>query len=351
MIHILNRLKKFLVNLCCCLIPSKKLRGDFRRKMAYGRDEGNLALIRRHFPDIEIKSWRKLSGACNVILIINEELVFPFSQSFACPLKVTGTKEICDFLQPMLEIEIPRIEIARGRFYCLSRYKFIKGMEYGNLPPEKRKIAMAHLAPNLAKFLASLHGCSIPALKASLSGSQKTVRRKLSTRKKGDRPFGKFFPALFGGQLETWIEYARNLRRLKSRERSLHPALAHNDFHPWNIIMDESSLELRGIIDFDNIAISSREEDFGRMAAHLVKLDPDSATGFMRRMMDEYEKGVCTYPPPGIFLDRECIALIARHVVLHNALRQRNAGLDIRGIFERIDRMMEDIGLPLQKAA
>lgn len=151
------RFRRFIANLICGFIPSKKLRSKVRVVLRYPSSRAYMKWVR----DWAAKNdggVRKLSiafgvGCQNLVVILNEKNVFKFSlkdDGYAASVREMRITQAMAKISPF---PIPKMELITWRGITIRRQEFFAGKMLGDFAPSYVLSRRAHLAKQLANFM------------------------------------------------------------------------------------------------------------------------------------------------------------------------------------------------------
>ena len=146
-------MKKTLVNIICCFVPSKHARHRLRVEMTH-----------------PIRKWVKFAASfsknkhpvikrtyghryANFVINVDNKFVFKFPLHGNARDIAMREKRITDALRPISPIKIPKMEIVDLDGMSVRKYEYVNGVGFNSLP---RAVQNAHIdtfAKTVAKFL------------------------------------------------------------------------------------------------------------------------------------------------------------------------------------------------------
>ena len=222
------RLRKLAANVLCCFVPGKKLRHKIR-EAAYPfalAPEQRLALIKKHFPDLNIKRNREIRGAVNNVVVVNESHCFRFvyNREWGGHLgKLPMLVAVAAFMRVRLGLPAPNLEIVEdSRFVPYLKYKYFRGeflchfIRTPEWPKKRRRVARS--MARLLQICSSVKRAELEGWFSSLPG--------------GDKIAAMLFGAL---------------------KDDPHCRYALWNYDPMNLIIDPDTCEITGLIDLDSM--------------------------------------------------------------------------------------------------
>lgn len=216
-------------------------------------------MIQLLFPQLNIHSISKLGfGNDSEAVLVNNEIVFKIPKHQKASNNLSKEKQILDIMKDKITLPIPHVQyyaILPNGFAILG-YNKINGKtltkEAFDLFTEKQK---DNLAKQIAGFLGELHQVKVINYRDFLIDTKVEIETEYKTF------MYKFSRFLTLQQINT----AKALFESILIDESLYrycPVLVHNDFSAGNILFDESTNSISGIIDFGDAAITDRDNDF-----------------------------------------------------------------------------------------
>lgn len=222
----------------------------------------NLLTNFHHYPELkEIHSLNILGeGFGSLVVETDTGIVLRIAKNHISQKNHVFEKEALEFIGDKIkDTEIPKIVVYKESDqnfpFGFIGHKKIEGIP---LSPEMvEESNFSYLAEQIARFLFNLHGIKVPSsFRKSEFPLSETSLTSLWNNISGyikDRVNVVDFIAL-----QNWIQKTI----LQIKELSFTPTLIHGDFWNENIIVDKSSLEIRGVIDFENTCLGYKLLDF-----------------------------------------------------------------------------------------
>ncbi len=217
-------------------------------------DAHRIDLIRTRFPELDVRDWRPLGeGQNSWALLVDERWVFRFPKHAGALRDLNTEAAAVSVVAQHVSVAVPEPRwtgLDQGLETAFLGHGLIPGDAltvelFGSLdePAQKR------IAAQIGQFLRELHSIPVDLLPATVPQADspeqwrsfsEQVRHKLSPLLS---PSGRT-------RLERDVEdTVRSLIELK-----FEPTLRHGDFGPDNILFDEKTQPVTGIIDFGSLA-------------------------------------------------------------------------------------------------
>ncbi|ESA32637.1 6 -aminoglycoside n-acetyltransferase [Leptolyngbya sp. Heron Island J] len=219
-------------------------------------------VIQQVYPDLAINAVDAIShGRNNTVLDVNDQFIFRFPKYIEGLHALKQEITLLKYIQGRISLATPEPE-----FICLADlsgafmgYPKIPGEPlWNNLLSNASSTTQGNLAKQLGEFLSTLHRLSsITELATCLprndTASQWTeIFRRIRT---------KLIPHM-RPDAQTWIisHFERFLNEPK--HFAYKPVLKHGDFGTSNILFDQTTNSISGIIDFSNASLGDPAYDF-----------------------------------------------------------------------------------------
>ncbi len=116
-------------------------------------------LIKLSSGDLNITNYSiNDSGADNLIIIVNNDLVFKFPKQEVFYKK---EKQLLDYIRPHISTIIPNIKIYDFKGQKFTCHKIIDGISYHELTNIEKSKSVEAVSDELAKFFAELHSIEV----------------------------------------------------------------------------------------------------------------------------------------------------------------------------------------------
>ncbi|MEM7534650.1 MAG: aminoglycoside phosphotransferase family protein [Chloroflexota bacterium] len=292
--------------------------------------ESYIESIRTHYPDLDIKTARyhdSSDGQFNVILWVNEEIVFRFPHSVETAETFMTEIKLLTYLRPHLSLPIPHPQfqhpalagtLEEGDTRLFMGYYALPGKPFWRetLDAIEDETVLDHLAAQLAGFLKELH--SIPADAFDMPLVIQDVREDWVKMYDDFRTY--LYPYM---RPDAQAAVTANFEKFLNDPTQFDyvPAFRHGDFGPGNILYDADNKTISGIIDFDSIGLGDPAVDVGAVLtlgepffARMCRVYPEMATyrprvafyqstyalqealyGLRDNVMESFEAGIADY--------------------------------------------------------
>ena len=221
----------------------------------------HLTSIRHSYPDLRVKSARSLDhGQNNDILILNDELIFRFPRYPNMLASLSKEIAVLRHIAGRTDLQVPNPEYANteiaGPHKAFVGYRMIPGAP---LWPESLARfgdkTLERVASQLTGFLSQLHDDGLSKVELPIADTNDELSNLyLRIREK-------LFPCVSQGTRDRIrSHFESHLSRGDFLDSK--PALRHGDFGPSNILFDETTATVTGIIDFGNSGLGDPAYDF-----------------------------------------------------------------------------------------
>lgn len=225
-----------------------------------------IEIIKVKYPDLTIRNYYLNEiGQNNDVYVINKELVFRFPKYESGIVQLRRETEILDYISDKIHVAIPKplyqsLQASEpGKVFM--GYPIIDGEPLWNecLKVVNRDEYVKELASQLVSFLTELHAIS-------LDNFTKKIQLKIrNPREEMQQLYENIQSKLF-----SYMRKDAQLQIVKSFETALNGnafsnidlKLVHGDFGASNILWNEKTMEISGIIDFGNCGIGDPAYDF-----------------------------------------------------------------------------------------
>ncbi len=288
------------------------------------------------FPEFMLRTFEFVGGSSCRVFLANRDTYFRFAHSEKGARTIRKERKFFSHIRNRVPLAVPFYSMYSegcGEFnHPVAGYKAVPGVPVAG-------IKLSSEAPiQLGRFLKALHalpcppgweaeGSRIPADRAQqLLGQIEAHRTALTVEQ---------------------LSWTRGLFKdflASTASRTPHPVvLVHNDIDHYNILCDESTGQLTGIIDAEESTVGDPARDFTPMRAEFGR-------AFVESALHAYGG-----PPDPYFVARVAFwsAALPFHEMLYGI--EKNAGVHVENALARLDRAVrgEDItgGWPLVKTA
>lgn len=229
--------------------------------------EAYIDCIRTCYPELKIENVRyhnSAEGQFNVIVWINDAIVFRFPRSVEVAETLITALKIIETIQSHLSLPIPQPAFRNlDKDQCNELFIGYwampgKPLWQRTLEDIQDEAVLDHIASQLAHFLQELHSIKVDELDLALpvqDGREEWVQMYEDFRTH-------LFPHM---RLDAQKSVTANFDKFlnDSRQFDYVPAFRHGDFGPGNILYDSASRTISGIIDFDSIGVGDPALDVG----------------------------------------------------------------------------------------
>jgi len=230
------------------------------------------SLLEASFPDLAPVSIAEFgAGWDNTVFLVNSAFVFRFPRRrIAVPLMETEIK-LLPWLSRQLAIRIPspsHIGAPSAEFPCVfAGYPLIAGrtLTAMRLADEQRK----SLAAPLGKFLRELHSTSADEARSRGAGTDPIRRLGRSHNSRAIDRLYTFTDDVLPRNVQAHIRSL--LDSLPAAEHLSANTLVHGDLHGSQILVDEVTNELAGVIDWGDVHLGHPAADFAAVHSLLPR--------------------------------------------------------------------------------
>jgi aminoglycoside 2''-phosphotransferase len=217
-----------------------------------------LNAIHKYFPEFPVASIHKTGeGDNSIAFLVNEKYIFRFPKNKEAARQLQKETIILPIIQSQITFEIPQFEMIAPSFH-FAAHKMIAGepltasIFYSLNTAQQKKIQQS-----LSEFLFQLHHAIIPA------GKNYEIET-MDLKEEYDDNFIEakkyIYPHL--SEKERNIISALFTEYLREPDHFNYTAvLIHNDFSKDHILINESTGEMSGIIDFGDMAFGDADYD------------------------------------------------------------------------------------------
>lgn len=211
------------------------------------------------FPQLDIYDISPLGfGNDSIAVLMNNQIVFKIPKHKKASNNLAREKQILDLIKGKITLPIPNplyYAVLPNGFNVIG-YNKIEGKpltskEFATLTNQQK----GNLARQIAKFLKELHQIKVPNSHDFFTDNTIQLETNYKTFME------KFSKYLSLQQVETAKKFFKSIISDESL-KTYKPVLIHNDFSASNILFDETTKTLSGIIDFGDVAIADRDNDF-----------------------------------------------------------------------------------------
>lgn len=218
-------------------------------------------LLQKLIPELAISSCVQKSGDDHEVLVINDEWIFRFAKHPDARAHMHVEVALLKALKNKISLAVPQIAYYFPQSYCFG-YRKIKGVPlikelYQSLNDSQKN----QLGNDLAQFMVELEK-SISLADARKIGLPNAdwPMASIDLKKKLTH---------LDGMLKTIFDSTIDRYTLLEKDVEL-VAVVHNDLHGDNILVDDKTGTLTGIIDFGSTAIGCIYHEFRYL--HLIDL-------------------------------------------------------------------------------
>lgn len=238
--------------------------------------EPYLSQLRAAYPDLHIANAEPLKGGqYNVVLRVNDDLIFRFPRFPEGAEKLRREAAILDGIRPHVDLAIPNFTYRRldlpGSDEIFVGYRMVPGEPFWHeVAATLDADARARVASQLAHFLRELHaipyreviGAALPIASGMTASDWQTGWRDLYARIEMS-----VFPRV-AAEVRAGIA-AQFLPLLNSAVApALTPALIHGDFGTGNLLFERSVGKIVGIIDFGSAGLGDPAYDLAALLTY-----------------------------------------------------------------------------------
>ncbi len=234
-----------------------------------------LDIINHTYPELSIESYRLYGWSWNSYVIdINDRLIFKIPKTAKNQTMLEREIAVSDLLSKYLNVSVPRFEFTKKYkdSKLVAGYRKIPGSPLTNqtyaglnigIPLSKIR-AKSRIIAQLSEILVNLHSLSINDFVnmgvPDEHGEQWKERFEIFYYEVHDavypylkKPLKKKIEKLFDKFLNDQANF------------EFKPALIHGDFGGWNILFEEQSRKISGVIDWGNAVIGDAAMDFAEL--------------------------------------------------------------------------------------
>ena len=149
------------------LIPGKKYRERFRVDKCFDY-YNKLQAIKHACPDMDWKHMKMAKGGGSLAFIVDNTVfkVRKFHKKDNSEKKFTYEKMITDAVAPVLDIQVPHIELVQAGEYLFYKTTFIPGVVLLNLPMKRIMEHNEKIGRQIGRIMRTLFNTDFPQLKS-----------------------------------------------------------------------------------------------------------------------------------------------------------------------------------------
>ena len=155
------------------LIPGKKYREWFRVDKCFDY-YNKLQAIKHACPDMDWKHMKMAKGGGSLAFIVDNTVfkVRKFHKKDNSEKKFTYEKMITDAVAPVLDIQVPHIELVQAGEYLFYKTTFIPGVVLLNLPMKRIMEHNEKIGRQIGRIMRTLFNTDFPQLKSIMPKSK-----------------------------------------------------------------------------------------------------------------------------------------------------------------------------------
>lgn len=218
--------------------------------------------LQQVIPNLVINTCERKSGDDHLALLINDKWIFRFAQNDDAKVHMHIEVALLKALGNTISFAIPRVAYYFPQSYCFG-YRKINGVPltkelYHSLDDAQKKL----ICKDLAQFMVELQkGICIPAARKIGLRNVDWPMASIELRKKCTHLEGSL-KTIFDTFIDRYTLQEKNTEQF---------AVVHNDLHGDNILIDDKTGDLIGIIDFSSTALGSIYHEFRYL--HLIDIN------------------------------------------------------------------------------
>jgi aminoglycoside 2''-phosphotransferase len=225
-----------------------------------------IEIIQRVYPELVIKDYYVNEvGQNNDVIVVNDSLVFRFPKYNQGIVQLRRETEILKYIEEKVSLPIPVPvyksfdELEPGKVF--TGYHLIEGnpLWRNSLLGIKNDVQLRGLASQLASFLSAIHSISGETASRELQLQGCHPREEMFDLYKKIQQ--KLFPFMRKESQEDVTESFENFLQGEALS-NINLALIHGDFGASNILWNQGTSEISGIIDFGGSGIGDPAYDF-----------------------------------------------------------------------------------------
>ncbi len=221
------------------------------------------------YPELDVQTLRVIdSGQVNMILIVNESLVFRFPKTASGVNQLLTELAVLRIIQGRLPIAVPEpvyistLSGLPGKVF--AGHPMVSGEPLGKHIEALKALPSTQLdaiADDLADFMHALHGMPVPSdVSARLPNHSVGRKQNISVLRNqvDDSLTARLLPEYASrvfAQFERFLGDSHNF--------DFAPALRHGDLGPGNVLVDPHTFRLSGVIDFGAAGLDDPATDLG----------------------------------------------------------------------------------------
>jgi aminoglycoside 2''-phosphotransferase len=226
------------------------------------RPQDCLLAVRRADPRLEVGRVRRLgSGWGSWTFVSDSGQVFRFPRSAQAAAELSRTGKLLDRIAGDLSLPVPRY-VAVGEWNGLPfvRYPLIEGQPLVDLGPLDNGTGN-RIAEQLGTFVRSLHRVSVPRVRALFDDPSWAGACRLAVEAIDEH----LSPLLAERDRERLARLTGDLEQVIAPE--VPEVLLHGDLSLLNILVDPTTLQVTGVIDFEEAGIGDPAWDLRLLGA------------------------------------------------------------------------------------
>lgn len=211
------------------------------------------------------------SGLDNLIVIVNDDLVFRFPRDVNSLNVYKKEVELLNYIKPFISTNIPNMKLIEFQNTYFTIHNLIKGADFDSLNAEQKLKILPSLSKDIAEFFAELHSVKntfLPLKKYKLEDW--ACYRYYDYVFEFVKKYGK--TTILENAIKKFVDINDNLDDEDN-------VITHNDLHNGNIIVNLNNQRLSGVIDWGDAIFNNYNCDFFQLNDEVL-LD----------VVDEYEK-------------------------------------------------------------
>lgn len=230
-----------------------------------------LTHIRKRYPDFEIRSVRALDDYRQEhhVYVVNEAVVFRFPTTAKGVQALMREKFILSRIHATLPLPVPRPLYSSSGTETPGEvfvgYQYIQGT---SLTPQRLQavgdaVHQRRLARQLGEFLKALHDYPVDFIGILLPEYERKSDWQTLYRDAREQIFPLLRPEVsrrFTALFEETLNDASML--------TFNPCLTHGRLDPYNVLYDEASGQISGVVDFSHAGIGDPAADFAGLLIH-----------------------------------------------------------------------------------
>jgi len=222
-------------------------------------------LINEAFPELSIREFALLEkGKASNVYLVNNEIVFkvPLQSEGEIARWQRNEAVILDFLEGKLEIEIPKILYTttseNGLFIIGETLLSGRTLSY-DLYDSYDEETRADILRQLGKIVRSLHEIKDEDLSWIIEGGEETLAETVVEFEQ--RFSAETQSAFLPEEVDKIKEIVERYKKI-SVQYPVKSVLCHGDLHFYNLMFDEESKQITGLLDFGCVGYSEPARDW-----------------------------------------------------------------------------------------